>query len=121
VIYAGRHPEKVTGVLNFSGGWWGEHMPTADFNLTQFRQAGRLAKVPMLWLYAAHDSYYSLSYTEGNFQEFLNAGGKGRLFEVPDIQGEGHFLMNWPEKWTDAATAYLENIETNRTAPAKSP
>ncbi|HEY4248666.1 MAG TPA: alpha/beta fold hydrolase [Lacunisphaera sp.] len=111
VVYAGRNPDKVTGVLNFAGGWWGEHMPGADFNPIQFRQAGRTAKVPMLWLYAGHDSFYSLEYTEKNFQEFRAAGGKGRLLEVPEIQGEGHFLMSWPEKWTDAATAYLDGIE----------
>lgn len=121
VVYAGRYPEKVAGVLNFSGGWWGEHIPTAGFNLTQFRQAGRTARVPMLWLYAGHDSYYSLAYTEKNFAEFRTAGGKGRLFEVPDIQGEGHFLLSWPEKWVDAATAYLEDIESNRSATAHIP
>ncbi len=25
VVYAARHPDKVAGVINFSGGWWGEH------------------------------------------------------------------------------------------------
>ena len=54
VAYAGRYPAKVAGVINFSGGWWGEQMPAADFNLTLFSQAGRTARVPMLWLYADH-------------------------------------------------------------------
>ncbi len=121
VVYAGRHPEKIVGVLNFAGGWWGERMPTADFNLTQFRQAGRTAKVPMLWLYAGHDSFYSLAYTEKNFAEFRAAGGKGRLLEVPDIQGEGHFLVTWPEKWADAATAYLDDIQAARSTAAHLP
>lgn len=121
VVYAGRHPGKVAGVLNFAGGWWGEHMPAADFNVTQFRQAGRTAKVPMLWLYAGHDSYYSLAYTEKNFQEFLTAGGQGQLFEVPDLPGEGHFLVGWPEKWVDAVTAYLDRAKGAEATAVRAP
>jgi dipeptidyl aminopeptidase/acylaminoacyl peptidase len=24
-VYAARHPDKVAGVINFSGGWWSEY------------------------------------------------------------------------------------------------
>jgi pimeloyl-ACP methyl ester carboxylesterase len=111
VVYAGRHPDKVAGVINFSGGWWGEHMPTADFNLLQFCQAGRTATIPMLWLYADHDTYYSLPYIERGFAAFRAAGGNGQLFKVHDLPGNGHFLFFWPDKWQDVAATYLKNLE----------
>jgi pimeloyl-ACP methyl ester carboxylesterase len=107
VVYAGRYPSNVAGVINFSGGWWGEHMPTADFNRTQFAAAGRNAKVPMLWLYADHDTYYSLAYDERSFAEFRAQGGRGELVEVRDVPGNGHYLSLWPDRWEDAAASYL--------------
>jgi dienelactone hydrolase len=111
VVYAGRHSDKVAGVINFSGGWWGENTLPADFNMLQFCQAGRTAKIPMLWLYADHDTYYSLAYIERGFAAFRAAGGNGQLFEVHDLPGNGHFLFSWPEKWQDVAATYLKNLE----------
>lgn len=111
VAYAGRHPDKIAGVINFSGGWWGEHMPTADFNVMQFSQAGRATKAPMLWLYADHDTYYSLAYIEHAFEEFRDSGGNGALVEVHDLVGNGHFLSEWPEKWQDTTVAFLKKIQ----------
>jgi pimeloyl-ACP methyl ester carboxylesterase len=111
VVYAGRHPDKVDGVINFSGGWWAERVPTADFNVLQFGQAGRTATIPMLWLYADHDTLYSLAYIEQAFAAFRAAGGNGQLFEVRDLPGNGHFLSAWPDKWQDVAATYLKNLE----------
>jgi dienelactone hydrolase len=110
VVYAARFPDKVAGTINFSGGWWGERAPSADFNLTQFRRAGREVKTPVLWLYADHDSYYSLAYVEREFEAFRSGGKGGRLFEDRDLDGEGHFLFAWPERWEEPVRAYLEGL-----------
>jgi pimeloyl-ACP methyl ester carboxylesterase len=110
VVYAARHPDKVAGVVNFSGGWWGERAPRSEFNFQEVGVAGRGSRVPMLWLYADHDSYYSLGYVERLFAAFKAAGGRGALFEVRDLPGEGHFLSSWPEKWSGAVRSYL--VET---------
>jgi dienelactone hydrolase len=54
VVYAGRRPEAVAGVINFVGGWmWERCVP--DANGRFFSDAARQARVPMLWLYADHD------------------------------------------------------------------
>jgi dienelactone hydrolase len=108
VAYAGRYPEGVIGVINFSGGWFGEGMPTADFNFKAFAEAGHNAKVPMLWLYGDHDSFYSLKFDEAEFKKFQEAGGRGEMVEVHDIPGEGHLLFLWMNRWQDKATGYLK-------------
>ncbi len=114
VAYAGRYPTNVSGVINFSGGWFGEGVLfTGDFNLKIFQQAGRNAKVPMLWLYADHDSFYSLPFVENEFAKFREAGGSGELFEVRDLSGDGHMLCFWPDKWRDKVTSYLNSISKN--------
>jgi pimeloyl-ACP methyl ester carboxylesterase len=110
VAYAGRYPTNVAGVINFSGGWFGERMPTADFNFETFAQAGRDAKVPMLWLYADHDSFYSLKFDERQFSKFRNAGGRGEFLEVRDLPGEGHLLFLWVDRWRHKVTGYLKGL-----------
>ncbi len=111
VAYAGRYPTNVTGVINFSGGWFGEGMGAAsDFNFEIFRQAGYDAKVPMLWLYADHDQYYSLGFVEIEFSQFREAGGHGELFEVRDIPGDGHLLSQWADRWQHKVTSYLNGL-----------
>lgn len=111
-IYAARHPEGICGVLNFSGGWYGESHWKSGFNLKEFRKAGQNAKAPQLWLYADHDSFYSLKFDEKEFAEFKAAGGKGELVEVRDLPGNGHDLMFRLDRWEDAVTNYLAKAVT---------
>lgn len=114
VAYAGRYPANVSGVINFSGGWFSEGIlesfTKSGFNFQSFRAAGHNAKVPMLWLYADHDSFYSLKFVEGEFADFRSAGGRGELAEVRDLPGDGHMLCLWPEKWQGKVTDYLHTI-----------
>lgn len=111
VVYAGRYPDKVVGVVNFSGGWWGEHTARAGFNLSEFRQAGRNSRVPMLWLYADNDSLYSMPWVEKAYGEFTAAGGHGTLFKGQGVPRDGHFLSMWTGQWREAAEAYLASLQ----------
>lgn len=110
VAYAGRYPTNVAGVINFSGGWFGEGMPEAEFNFETFQKSGHDARVPMLWLYADHDSYYSLKFDEREFSKFREAGGRGDFVEFRDIPGEGHLLCLWVDRWQDKVTSYLNGL-----------
>jgi predicted dienelactone hydrolase len=109
-VYAARYPGKVSGVINFSGGWWPESIQGGAINTEMFAAAGRGAKVPMLWLYAEGDPYYSRAHIEGNFTAFRAAGGSGRLVEVPDpgaVKAYGNDLFAWTAKWEDDVLDYL--------------
>ena len=110
VAYAGRYPGDVAGVINFAGGWFGEDAPSPNYNFEIFAKAGHDAKVPMLWLYADHDSFYSLKFIEREFSGFRDAGGRGELFEARDIPGNGHFLCEWVDRWRNKVTTYLNDI-----------
>jgi dienelactone hydrolase len=110
VAYASRYPDDVIGVVNFSGGWFGEGTAVSDYNFKVFEKAGHDAKIPMLWLYADHDSYYSLNYVESEFSKYREAGGRGELVEVRDLPGEGHLLCLWMDRWQDKVAAYLNGL-----------
>lgn len=66
VAYAGRYPDKVEGVINFSGGWWAGRGWGAPINTAQFAAAGQHSKALELWLYADGDSYYTLAHDRTN-------------------------------------------------------
>jgi len=109
-VYAARHPENVSGVINFSGGWWPETIHGGSINTEMFALAGRGAKVPMLWLYAEGDPYYSETHIERNYAAFRAAGGRGRLVIVPDpgaVKAYGNDLFEWSAKWEDDVLDYL--------------
>lgn len=69
------------------------------------------AKVPMLWLYADHDSFYSLKFDEREFSKYRDAGGRGECVAVPNIPGEGHLLFLWVDRWRDKVTSYLNGLQ----------
>jgi dienelactone hydrolase len=109
VVYAGRRPEVVRGVVNVVGGWmWERCVP--DANTHFFHEAAKSATVPMLWLYAEQDADYSASAIRRYRATFEEAGGKGPFYLFPDIGGNGHYLVNKPLFWHPAVDAYLQAL-----------
>lgn len=113
VAYAARYPEKVEGVINFSGGWWPEFGSSSDaiFNTAQLANAGRSTKVPQLWLYAADDRFYMLDYCRRNFDAFRANGGQGEFVAFHDIPVDGHLLFEWVGRWKHAVADYLRQAD----------
>jgi dienelactone hydrolase len=79
VVYAGRRPEAVRGVVNFVGGWMSEGC-VSDANGQIISDAAKTAAVPMLWLYAEQDTYYSGTAIRRYRATFEEAGGQGPFY-----------------------------------------
>lgn len=112
VVYSakGKYKERIKVVINFVGGWVGEGCPGGDHNFYGFREAGKLTSLPMLWLYAERDSYYSPEAINGYFKAFTKAGGRAELRIFGDIPGNGHALAGFVAKWEKDVDSYLESI-----------
>jgi len=106
ILYAGDKPERVAGAVNFAGGWWGQNVDRG-FNAKRLEAAGRGARVPTLWLYAANDGYYDAQHIKRNHQAFVDAGGKAELVLVERAGANGHGLINHPALWEGPLSAYL--------------
>ncbi len=105
--YAGRHPGKVRGVVNFVGGWIGDGCRNAiAINRTLMNRGARFPR-PMLWLYGRNDPFYSLDHSRGNFEAFRAAGGKGRFFGFQVPGGNGHSVILFPKLWAAEVDRYL--------------
>ncbi|MBL4892602.1 MAG: dienelactone hydrolase family protein [Rhizobiaceae bacterium] len=111
VAYAGKHSEQVRGVVNFVGGWMGEICSSAKLiNETLFKK-GADFNHPSLWLYGKDDPFYSVKHSEGNFEAFSKAGGKGE-FNVFDVPGNyGHYVAVYEELWGDLLDEYLRLLK----------
>jgi dienelactone hydrolase len=111
IAYAGERPDLFAGVVNFVGGWMGDHCAHAvTINATTFARGAKYRR-PTLWLYGDLDPYYSLAHSKGNFAAFLAAGGKGHFesYQVPG-QWAGHSVIAHPALWKDRLVQYLESI-----------
>jgi dienelactone hydrolase len=112
VHYAGLHPERVRGVINFVGGWMGGQ--AAALNTPLFAAAGAAAgeRVPQLWLYGERDSFYPEAHIRANLAAFEQGGGRARFEFARGVPGDGHRLMNFPARWRPAADAFLATLAT---------
>jgi dienelactone hydrolase len=109
VAYAGTRPGRVSGVLNFVGGWAGEGCSSAEhINQTTFARGAAFAG-PTLWLYGDKDPFYGLPHSRKNFEAFTAAGGKGEfLVREPPPGRNGHSVLLNVEAWRGDVEAYLK-------------
>jgi dienelactone hydrolase len=112
VAYAAERPGTVRGVINFAGGWTSERCDDggADFNRTTFAGAGARTRLPMLWLYAEGDSYYSTAWIRRYHEAFAQAGGVAALHLFPAFGADGHRLVDRVEIWKPAADDFLRQL-----------
>lgn len=109
VVYAGRRPDMVKGVINFVGGWTSDRC-FPDSNGWLFAEAAQKATVSMIWLYAENDSFYSNRAIKGYRDSFEKAGGKGPFYLFKDIGGNGHGLSSKPFFWHPVLDEYLNQL-----------
>src|SRR5262249_32811364 len=112
VVYAGRHPQEVRGVVSFAGGWMGGGPALERFNTEYFTEAGKGSgrTVPQLWLYAERDSVYGEEHVRTNHAAFEAAGGTARFEFYRGVPGDGHRLRSFPRLWRPAADLFLDGL-----------
>ena len=112
VAYAGTHPDRVSGVVNFVGGWLGQDCLTAsEVHRTLVRQGSAFGR-PMLWLYGDGDPHYSLEHMREVHQAFTDAGGQASFcaFDMPGTT-TGHGVMAMPSLWKPLLDAYMDELK----------
>ena len=113
VAHAARHPGRVVGVINFSGGWVGDGCKARtrkDANAVLLGEAGGRSGAPQLFLYGANDHYYSDASVKAAVEAFEAQGGdvEFALIELaPDVDGHRLFFDYWP-LWMPYTDAFLD-------------
>jgi dienelactone hydrolase len=112
VAYAAERPSRVRGVINFAGGWTSQRCDEngRGFNQTTFASAGGRTRIPMLWLYAEGDGYYSAVWIRRYHEAFVQAGGVATFHLFPAFGADGHRLVDRVEFWKAAADDFLRRL-----------
>ena len=112
VAYAAERSGTVRGVVNFAGGWTSQRCDEGgrSFNHATFASAGGRTRIPMLWLYAEEDGYYSAAWIRRYHQAFVQSGGVATFHLFPAFGGDGHRLVDRIEIWKAAADEFLRRL-----------
>jgi dienelactone hydrolase len=112
VAYAAGRPGAVRGVINFAGGWTSQRCDDGGrgFNQVTFASAGGRTRIPMLWLYAEEDGYYSAAWIRRYHEAFAQAGGVATFHLFPAFGADGHRLVDRVEIWKVAVDDFLRRL-----------
>jgi dienelactone hydrolase len=107
-------PPGLAAVINFAGGLLRAQHSANDPRsasdeaglIEAFRTLGRGSRTPMLWVYAANDSYFKPELVHQLFAAFNSAGGRAKLIDAPAFGTDGHRLFSagiavWPKPVDD--------------------
>lgn len=121
VAYASQRPGVARAVVNFVGGWTSDgcSAQAGQFNEAVFAEAGKAgaARVPMLFLYADNDSYYSPASIRGFAGLFGKAGGPVVLKVYERAGRDGHSLFAHPGLWSGDLEEFLRQHNLAPRAP----
>lgn len=70
---------------------------------------------PTMWLYAENDSMYGTSHSRGNYDVFIESGGRGEfiLYSLP-AGTDGHRLIDDPQAWQESVGEFLQKLDSKR-------
>lgn len=130
VALAADPPPGLAAVINFAGGrrWRkpdGEDIDPADSEsalVAGYRAIGTSARAPMLWIYAANDSYFSPDLVRRMHEAFTSAGGRAQLIELPAFGDDGHYLFSrGVTTWSPLVDNFLRGQNLGRRDPLPPP
>ena len=91
-------PKAISAIIAFAPGRGGhandfENRICAPHTLLAAAAAfGKAARVPVIWLVAANDTYFSLAFSRELADAFRGGGGKAEFHALPAFGSEGHWL-----------------------------
>ncbi|UWU79870.1 dienelactone hydrolase family protein [Bradyrhizobium huanghuaihaiense] len=121
-------PPGLAAAISFAGGIRRGNASDARKTADQaglvdaFRTLGATSHAPMLWIYAANDSYFSPELAGQAFDAFSAAGGRAQLIEAPAFGNDGHDLFHGGiTVWQPMVDAFLHQQNLGRSIPLAAP
>jgi dienelactone hydrolase len=120
-------PPGLLAAISFAGGRGSpqdDQVCRPDRLIEAFRTFGQRSRVPMLWVYAENDRFFSPALAKQFDAAFTGAGGHADLIIAPPFGSNGHFLFSpsgIPE-WTPYVDKFLQQQNlTMRATPLALP
>lgn len=99
ITVASRAPAGVVATINFAGGSGGDPVarpgePCLPQLLADtFKDFGKTARVPTLWIYTENDLYFHPRHTRAWFEAYKSQGGAGEFVLLQPFGTDGHQLF----------------------------
>jgi dienelactone hydrolase len=114
ITLASDPPPGLAAVISFAGGLAraerqanDAHAASDEASLVDaFGTLGAGSRIPMLWIYAANDSYFRPEFAHRLLAAFTSGGGHATLIDAPAFSTDGHLLFSsgtamWPKMVDD--------------------
>ena len=130
VALAADPPPGLAAVINFAGGRRWRKPDGADIRpddsddalIAGFKTLGARARTPMLWIYAANDSYFAPDLVRRMHDAFTAAGGRAQLINASAFGDDGHNLFSRGiAVWTAMVDDFLRAQNLGRHDPLPPP
>jgi dienelactone hydrolase len=116
------NPPGVSGMINFAGGRGGHsRMPTGGLGnctpsalVRAATKYGTTARVPMLWIYAANDTFFDPALARSMVDAYDGAGGRATLQAVGPNGQDGHNLATSPDGaaiWSPLVEGFVRGLK----------
>jgi len=107
---AAQAPPGLVAAFNFAGGRGSRsegEVCGAGALVDLFRQLGTTSRVPMLWVYAKNDKFFSPDLAHRFRDAFMAGGGKVTFIDAPAFGNDGHYLFS-----TSSAAAWTPYVDS---------
>ncbi|HTZ46728.1 MAG TPA: CocE/NonD family hydrolase [Verrucomicrobiae bacterium] len=114
VALASDPPPGMVAAISFAGGRGSnapDHVCNAEALVGAFGDLGKHAKIPMLWVYAANDHFFSPQLAQAFYTAYSHNGGKATFFAADPFGTDGHHLFSARgiPRWTPIVDDYLKS------------
>jgi dienelactone hydrolase len=97
VALAADAPAGLVAAINFAGGRGSlkdDEVCREDRLVEAYRAFGRLARIPMLWVYAENDHFFGQKLAQKLKEAFVGSGGDVDFVTAPAFGSDGHGLFS---------------------------
>jgi dienelactone hydrolase len=117
-------PPGLVAAISFAGGRGSqakdEVCNSAEL-INAFHDFGKKSRIPMLWVYAQNDHFFSPRLAAEFYRAFTGAGGTAQLVTAPPFGEDGHalFSSDGTPIWAPMVDAFLksQNLVLRKTPP----
>lgn len=112
VALTAQAPPGLVAAISFAGGRGSrddDEVCNEDGLVQAFVSFGKTSRVPMLWVYAANDSYFGPDLARRLYDGFRANGGNAKFVAAPPYGDDGHYLYSVVARpqWTPYVDAFL--------------
>jgi dienelactone hydrolase len=114
---------SVRAIITFAAGRGGRVGGKPNNNcapeklVTAAGEFGRTARVPMLWIYAANDTFFGPALSARMHEAYTRAGGSAEYHMLPPFGSDGHFLIGSPDAiplWAPLVTQFIDSANKSK-------